>query len=134
MKLKHLIAKSGKKQAEIAKELNISEPLLSKFCNYICLPIPDDFNKICNLLNCKPTDVYTKDEVLLIKTEKAQKESDKFYKFSVRLPKDKKHLFEEKFLKQLGYYSLEKLMFDRVINHLEKKKANLVDTKSADKK
>ena len=126
MNLGYMLNKRNVSQKELSAEIGISEPMISKFKNFVCLPIPDDMKKICEKLECEVLDLYDKEEITFIAKKQKRAISDlEVYKFTVDLPAEFRPLFESKTLKQLGYHTLQDLMIKLVISKLAKKKAKL---------
>ena len=72
MKLRELLQQKGIRQQELAKSVGLDEPMISKFMNYKCLPIPPDMKLICEFLNCAITDIYLENEIYMKYSEMTQ--------------------------------------------------------------
>lgn len=84
MKLKEILEKKNKKAKDLAIEIGTDEPMISKFVNYKCLPIPKQMQNICNALDCEVSDIYEDDEVFYQNKHKKEPKSTNdfdFYKF-----------------------------------------------------
>lgn len=126
MNLKFYLKKTEISQKELADQLGTSEPMISKFSNYKCLPIPEDMKKMCNILQCNVLDIYDKDEITFIERKPKRAVADlSIYKLTVHLPSEYRELFEPKTLRKLGYHNLVDLIEKLVIPKLQRKKAKL---------
>ncbi len=103
MKLKEKRVEKNKKQEELAKTIGVDVPMLSRFENYQCLPVPKTMDKILTALDCELEDIYEPHEVY-VKPRKARKCSDEadIYKITVRLPKEARREIKNA-LKTCGY-------------------------------
>lgn len=111
MRLGEIRKAKGIGQRELAEKIGTDEPMMSKFENYKCLPIPAMMKLLLKTLGCnRVEEIYEPHEVYLqlanvsaaVMAEK--KESD-VYKLTATLPKEAKELFDEA-LKPLGYRSI----------------------------
>lgn len=111
MRLGEIRKAKGIGQRELAEKIGTDEPMMSKFENYKCLPIPAMMKLLLKALGCnRVEEIYEPYEVYLqlanvnaaVTTEK--KESG-VYKLTATLPKEAKELFDEA-LKPLGYRSI----------------------------
>ena len=95
------------KAKELAEVIQKDEPMISKFENYKCLPIPEDLRKICEFLNCEVDDIYEEDE-LYIKHKSKPKEKKELdcYKITIKLPKKAREVLIKDNLKTCGYDNL----------------------------
>lgn len=102
----------------------VDNPLLSKFVNDVCLPLPKTLESICKTLSCTPLDIYDKREIDLIPktddetsgggkstTSKAIKERTRrreknLYNLTVEIPRElAERVFAPDALRKLGYLS-----------------------------
>lgn len=102
----------------------VDNPLLSKFVNDVCLPLPKTLESICKTLSCTPLDIYDKCEIDLIPktddetsgggkstTSKAIKERTRrreknLYNLTVEIPRElAERVFAPDALRKLGYLS-----------------------------
>lgn len=121
MKLKYLLRLKNINQKELAIKTGLSEPLISKFNNYVCLPTPKDMKTICKTLKCDVLDIYEKDEIQFIKPKKKRTANEMdCYKLTVKLNKNFRWLFEEQTLRSLGFNSLQHLIQVLVCDELRK--------------
>lgn len=137
MRLQEQILKNKMTAKEVAKNLNVDEPTISRFVNYKCLPIPSMLEKICNVLNCNISDIYNDDEIYMKRSKKSKRESNyENYKITVRLPRDAKGKIHQA-LQTCGYKDVtywiyrcyERLMAQYEIIEKAKKKERLKATK-----
>ncbi len=102
MQLQEQIIKSGMTAKDFAKRIGTDSPMVSKFNNYKCLPIPTMMKVMCEVLDCDIKDIYADIELYYTKSKsKASKKTDK-YKLTVNLPKGAKEFFKTA-LKKCGY-------------------------------
>ena len=125
MQLKTQIALKNVSAKDFASRVGESESMMSRYCNYKCLPIPATMDKICKELNCNVTDIYQKEEIMFLKNKKRTHDNLDCYKLTVKLPVEYHQYFNSEFLKQCGYYSLKELVDRRIMPHLKKKKESI---------
>ncbi len=103
MRLQEQINKAGLLNKELAEKVGTDNSMMSRFVHFKCLPVPDDMEKICKILDCTVSDIYEDNEIHYksIAKKKTKKETDK-YKLTVSLPKDAQ-VFIKKALKKCGY-------------------------------
>ena len=92
-KLKELRIAKGRQQKELAKAIGTDEPMISRFENYKCLPIPPTMNALLKELDCKLDDIYEPHEVYSqIKTapKKKRKRKSGVYRLTAELPEEAK--------------------------------------------
>ena len=65
-KFRELREEKGLQAKQVAEQAGIDPTLYSRFENYRALPIPTDFEKIVEALECTPNEVYSPDEVRLL--------------------------------------------------------------------
>lgn len=70
MNLKKIRLSRGLQQKELASLVGTDEPMISKFENYKCLPIPTVMALILKELGCKIEDIYEPNEVYYEQTIK----------------------------------------------------------------
>ena len=111
MRLREIRKAKGRQQKELAEKIGTDEPMMSKFENYKCLPIPTMMKKLLKELGCsrveeiyEPHEIYLQLASVNATLTKKKKESD-IYKLTATLPKEAKALFD-KALKPLGYRSI----------------------------
>lgn len=106
MKLKEILEKKNKKAKDLAIEIGTDEPMISKFVNYKCLPIPKTMSNICKALDCEVSDIYEGEEVFYQNRHKKEPKSTNdfdFYNLCVRLPNEARKYLASHNLKRLGY-------------------------------
>ena len=111
MRLREIRKAKGRQQKELAEKIGTDEPMMSKFENYKCLPIPSMMRKLLKELGCsrveeiyEPHEVYLQLASINATVAKEKKESD-IYKLTATLPKGAKAIFD-KALKPLGSRSI----------------------------
>lgn len=57
MQLRAMRIRKGRQQKELAKAIGTDEPMMSKFENYKCLPIPPMMKALCDELGCEVGDI-----------------------------------------------------------------------------
>lgn len=125
MKLKQVRLAKGRKAKELALSIGTDEPLMSKFENYKCLPIPPMMEKLCKELECQPTDLYEKEEMYYIGSRKstATKKKKNIYHLSVELPNEAREFFKSH-IKEMGYSDITdwaNQCFSRLVYEYEKR-------------
>ena len=109
MKLKEIRIASGRQQKELAQAIGTDEPMMSRFENYKCLPVPSMMEKLTRELGCTVEDLYEPSEIYLQAEKKPSRtESTKrrvnTYRLSVGLSIESKGLLDEA-LGACGYKS-----------------------------
>lgn len=113
-------------QAYLAKEIGTNAPMLSNFEHYKCLPIPAMLEKICEILNCKVSDIYADNEIYMPNKAESKEKSEKenkeygFYQLSVSLPNSKRTILTKANFKKCGYKSMKDYIV-RCIDDFERK-------------
>ena len=107
MKLKEVRLAKNRQQKELAISIGTDEPMMSKFENYKCLPIPSMMKALLIELDCKLEDIVESSEVYVNETKvsvKQNKEAEepKYYRLTVNLPREAKE-FLKLSLKKCGY-------------------------------
>lgn len=101
MQLREARIRKGRKQKELAKAIGTDEPMMSKFENYKCLPIPPMMKALCDELGCEVDDIYEPHEVFLaapkvtVKASKDKKRKKESYHLTVDLPPEARKFFNE---------------------------------------
>ena len=110
MKLKAVRSYREIGQAEFAKKVGTTAPMMSNFENYKCVPVPSMLKRMCEILNCKISDIYSDDEIYIKKEAKnliaKRIEQKLYYKLTVRMPDYTRELLTLKNLRMCGYHSL----------------------------
>ena len=105
-KLKELRIAKGRQQKELGKAIGTDEPMISRFENYKCLPIPPMMNALLKELDCKLEDIYEPHEVYSqIKTAppKKRKRKSGVYRLTAELPEEAKEFLNSGALQKLGF-------------------------------
>lgn len=125
-KYKEIREEQGLQAKQVANAASIDPTMYSRFENYRALPIPEDFEKIVETLNCLPSEVYTPEEVGLLpnlaKVEavggiRTNREPND-YKMTVRLENKHRDVLTKEVLQRCGYKSIN----DWVVACVEKLK------------
>lgn len=110
MNLQNVRISRNIEQAELAKRVGTNAPMMSNFEHYKCIPIPGMLKKMCEILNCRTSDIYENDEIYInVKKESSSsnKEEPSVYKLTVNLPNSMRELLTPENLKKCGYRSLK---------------------------
>lgn len=118
MLLNEKIAKKGFTNKEFAKKIGTDAPMVSRFSNYKCLPIPKMMREICDILDCDVEDIYEGKELYYKHRKPVSLTSQETYKMTVRLSKDKQAIIR-KALKRCGYRDITDWI-NKCIKRLEK--------------
>lgn len=108
MKLREIRIREGRQQKELGRAIGTDEPMMSRFENYKCLPVPEMMEKLTKELNCGIEDIYEPHEIYLQVKKKPQTankdspERERRYNLSVRLPAEEKD-FLKRAVKACGY-------------------------------
>lgn len=99
MQLKQMRIRKGRQQKELARAIGTDEPMMSKFENYKCLPIPPMMKALCRELDCKVEDIYEPHEIFLSEPKVVVKPSKKrkakeVYHLTVNLPPEARTFFK----------------------------------------
>lgn len=113
-KFKELREEKGLQAKQVADMASIDATMYSRFENYRALPIPDDFERIVEALECLPTDVYTPDEVRLLPNANKVEATGGArtsgqpteYKMTVRLGNNYRDVLTKEVLQKCGYKSI----------------------------
>ena len=65
MNLQKIRTSRNVEQAELAKQIGTTAPMMSCFEHYKCLPVPEMLTQICNILKCNISDLYEDKEIYL---------------------------------------------------------------------
>ena len=107
MELRNLRTQKKVRAKELAELIEKDEPMISKFENYKCLPIPKDLRKICEYLDCQINDIYEDDEIYVKFNSKAKEKKElDCYKITIKLPKIARSVLVKDNLKLCGYDNL----------------------------
>lgn len=105
-KLRQVRIAKGRQQKELAQKIGTDEPMMSRFENFKCLPIPSMLAKLTEELDCTVDDIYEPHEVYYQNgkptTTDKPKKTPTVYNLTVRLPREAKSFFK-KALKKCGF-------------------------------
>lgn len=113
-KYRELREAKGLQAKQVAEAADIDATMFSRFENHRALPIPADFNRILEALECAPSDVYAPCEVRLLPDAanvratggaKVQTTPNE-YKMTVRLGNDSRDILTREVLQACGYKSI----------------------------
>ena len=106
MHLRELRIRKKLQQKELASKVGTDEPMMSKFENYKCLPIPSMTKAICEELGCNVEDIYEPHEIYINatvgKVKEHKKKKPNCYHLTVNLPPEAREFFK-KALKKCGF-------------------------------
>lgn len=111
MQLREMRIRKGRQQKELAKAIGTDEPMMSRFENYKCLPIPPMMKALCEELGCEVDDIYEPHEVFLtapkvtVKAKKSKKSKKECYHLTVDLPPEARKFFNEA-LQRCGFKNI----------------------------
>ena len=106
-KLRQVRIAKGRQQKELAQKIGTDEPMMSRFENFKCLPIPSMLARLTEELNCTIDDIYEPHEIYLqgvtakVSAPKAKKNTE-VYHLTVNLPPEAREFFKTA-LKKCGY-------------------------------
>jgi len=142
-KFKELREAKGLLAKQVAERASVDVTMYSRFEKYRALPIPCDFERILDALECLPSDVYTPDEVRLLpnatKVEatggaRGDREPTE-YKMTVRLDNNSRQVLTREILQKCGYKSINdfiiacvlrlKSQYEAIINQEKKPRHTL---------
>lgn len=139
MELQERRKERGIEQAELAKRVGTTAPMMSNFEHYKCLPVPTMLAKICEELKCNREDIYQDNELYVKKVKGCIKATGRaepeVYKLSVRLPDRARKVFTQENLEKCGYHSLKDYIWHCYLHfekQLEKVEAKEKATKQKD--
>ena len=139
-KLRAIRIAKGRQQKELAQKIGTDEPMMSRFENFKCLPIPSMLSKLTEELGCTVDDIYEPHEIYLqgvtvkASAPKAKKNTD-VYHLTVNLPPEAREFFKTA-LKKLGYKDITdwaNRCFERTRRQYEELLAKEKDSTSAAK-
>ena len=122
MNLQKIRISRNVEQAELARQIGATAPMVSYFEHYKCLPVPEMLIQICKSLNCNVSDLYEDKEIYLktiqngclhVKVENRKEPA--VYKLSVRLPEVKRNILTQENLQKCGYHSLKDFIWHCVL-------------------
>lgn len=139
-KLRAIRIAKGRQQKELAQKIGTDEPMMSRFENFKCLPIPSMLSKLTEELGCTVDDIYEPHEIYLqgvtvkASAPKAKKDTE-VYHLTVNLPPEAREFFKTA-LKKLGYKDITdwaNRCFERTRRQYEELLAKEKDSTSAAK-
>ena len=124
----------GLTQPDLAKCINKDAPLISKFENFVCLPIPEDATKIAKTLKCTTIlELYDEKDLNLLNSTKTKVKKKRdatellVYRLTADLPRDATRWLTKENLKLLGFSSIRDWAndcFDKFKKRVQKKKSH----------
>ena len=103
MKMKEIRQARQVKAKELADAIETDEPMISKFENYKCLPVPKQLERICDYLQCTIEQIYKDEEIYIKKSkQKTEERKEDCYKITIRLPEEARVTLKTT-LKRCGY-------------------------------
>lgn len=103
MRMREVRQAKNVKAKELADAIETDEPMISKFENYKCLPVPKQLERICDYLQCTIEQIYKDEEIYIKKTKQETKErKEDCYKITIRLPEEARATLKT-ILKKCGY-------------------------------
>ena len=123
--------KMGLTQPQLAEVINKDVPLISKFENFVCLPIPEDATKIAKKLKCTTIlELYDEKDLTFIEKiiNKKSKRDPKdllVYRLTADLPREATNWLTKDNMKLLGYRSITDWVnksYIKLIKRIQKKK------------
>lgn len=129
MKLRELRMQKGLKQNEFAKLVGVSNMCMCLIENYKCLPVPQDMEEMCKVLDCEVDKIYEPYEIALKKIKTRQFAVDKnsnrqMYHLTANLPNRARKFFKNN-LSKLGFKNITEWVnycFERLENQFEEQK------------
>ncbi|MBO5415141.1 MAG: helix-turn-helix transcriptional regulator [Clostridia bacterium] len=91
MKLKQIRIAKGRQQKELARKIGTDEPMMSKFENYKCLPVPSMMKLLTEELGVSIDDIYEPHEIYMqgVRAKEStprKKVESEVYHLTVNLP------------------------------------------------
>lgn len=115
MRLKELRLLKGYKAKEIGALVGLDEAAWSKIEKYHFLPTPATLNKICDVLQVSPLDIYERDEITLASQARPKKNSGatagRGYNLCVMVPEEYREKLKT-WIDKLGYRSFTSFIID----------------------
>ena len=106
MKLKEVRLQKGLQQKDVAKAIGTDEPMMSKFENYKCLPIPPMLRLLLKVLDCEIRDLYEPNEIyaqLVSAPMRKRKRRSDVYRLTAELPEEARAFLNGGALQELGF-------------------------------
>jgi len=126
VQLRAMRIRKGRQQKELAKAIGTDEPMMSKFENYKCLPIPPMMKALCDELGCEVGDIYEPHEIFLT----SPKVTVKVSKNETLSPEDM--VYYNAYLSELGAHESEYLLgneafIDKIVRKDKSLAAKIID-------
>ena len=107
MKLKQIRIAKGRQQKELARKIGTDEPMMSKFENYKCLPVPSMMKLLTEELGVSIDDIYEPHEIYMqgVRAKEStprKKVESEVYHLTVNLPPEAREFFKTA-LKKCGF-------------------------------
>ena len=135
-KIKEKRIELGLTQPELAKAIDKDVPLISKFENFVCIPVPSDAEKIMKTLKCTTIlELYDEKDISFIKeTKLVNKRTLELmsYKLTAELPRDAKDWLIKENLEMLGYKSIKdwaNKAYEKFVKRVQKKRREISENK-----
>ena len=134
VRIKEKRIEQGLTQPELAKSINKDVPLISKFENFVCLPVPEDATKLAKTLKCTTIlELYDEEDLKFLNQQqsKPKKKRDAIellvYRLTADLPRDAINWLTKENLQLLGFTSIRDWAndcFDKFKKRVQKKKSH----------
>lgn len=134
-RIKEKRIEQGLTQPELAKCINRDAPMISKFENFVCLPIPEDANKLAKKLKCTTIlELYDEEDLRFINQEQSRPKKKRdpiellVYRLTADLPREAIEWLIKDNLQLLGYSSIRDWAndcFKKFKQRVQKKKSHL---------
>lgn len=134
VRIKEKRIEQGLTQPELAKSINKDVPLISKFENFVCLPVPEDATKLAKTLKCTTIlELYDEEDLKFLNQQqsKPKKKRDAtellVYRLTADLPRDAINWLTKENLQLLGFSSIRDWAnncFDKFKKRVQKKKSH----------
>lgn len=92
---KQQLARAGMKQNELADAVAMNRGELSRVCQGVGIVSLDKLEELCNVLGCKPIDVYGEDEMRVLYQADVRKKPKKPTTVSIRIRSDVAEIIDE---------------------------------------
>lgn len=138
-RLKEIRIAKGRQQKELALKIGTDEPMMSRFENYKCLPIPSMLIKLTEELECNVEDIYQPHEIYSSARPKSasapKKANNETYRVTVKLRPEAREVLKT-VLKKCGYKDITDWInrcYERTVRKYEKVLAKEKDSTHAGK-
>lgn len=132
VRIKEKRIEQGLTQPELAKSINKDVPLISKFENFVCLPVPEDATKIAKTLKCTTIlELYDEEDLKFLEkatTPKKKRDAVELlvYRLTADLPRNATDWLTKENLQLLQYSSIREWVndcFNKFKKRVKKKRA-----------